>query len=77
MNPAVRRATATTTIPSRSKRKPAEALAAAGIKGVYPSYFKMHVRWLCYPACGLAPQGQRKRCSKHECLVLQLELFRV
>lgn len=34
LNPAVRRATATTTIPSRSKRKPAEALAAAGIKGV-------------------------------------------
>ena len=50
LSPAVRRATATTTIPSRSKRKPAEALAAAGIKGVYPSYFKLHVRWLCYSA---------------------------
>ncbi|AUV92148.1 hypothetical protein MC52_024720 [Klebsiella michiganensis] len=45
--------------------------------GIYPLYFKLPVRWLCYSACGFAPWGQRKRCSRHEYLVLQLELFRV
>ncbi|EBH9038793.1 hypothetical protein EID71_13150 [Salmonella enterica subsp. indica serovar 11:b:e,n,x] len=40
-----------------------------------PDEFVVHLPR--YPACGLASTGQRKHCSRHKRLVLQLELFRV
>ncbi|EAW1717546.1 hypothetical protein AHX05_01470 [Salmonella enterica subsp. indica] len=40
-----------------------------------PDEFVVHLPR--YPACGPASTGQRKHCSRHKRLVLQLELFRV